>query len=201
MIKSDDALLEQARRGQEEAIGAIYDRYAHDIYRYLYRLVSDSWAAEDLTSDVFLKLVRTVGTPTGPRTNLPGWLYRVARNLAMDWFRGQAKVSAGELREDLAGNEETFVARMARREQGAQLGEAVHKLTGDQQQVILLRFGEGLEIKAVGRIMGKSEGAIKVLQYRAVRRLRGLLQAEGNKSHVQKTGEPIRSMHPASDTG
>ncbi|MBN1657386.1 MAG: sigma-70 family RNA polymerase sigma factor [Anaerolineae bacterium] len=201
MIESDDVLLEQARRRQEGAIGEIYDRYAHAIYRYLYRIVGDAWAAEDLTSEVFLKLLHTIGTTTGPCTTLSGWLYRVARNLAMDWFRAQAKVAPCELKEELVGDEECSIARVARRDRHTQLGEAVQKLTADQQQVILLRFGEGLAIKNVGRIMGKSEGAIKVLQYRAIRRLQKLLQVEGARSHVHKTGEPVRSVPAASGTG
>jgi RNA polymerase sigma-70 factor, ECF subfamily len=201
LIESDDVLLRELCQRHEGAIGAIYDRYAHDIYRYLYRLVGDGWAAEDLTSEVFLKLLHSAGTSTGPRSNLPGWLYRVARNLAMDWFRAQAKMTSGELKEELVGDDEPEISRVVRREQHAQVGEAVHKLTADQQQVILLRFGEGLEIKAVGRIMGKSEGAIKVLQYRAIRRLQSLLHPEGAKSHVHKTGETIRSVPAASSTG
>jgi RNA polymerase sigma-70 factor (ECF subfamily) len=201
LVKSDDTLLQQLCRRQEGAIGAIYDRYALEIYRYLYRLVGDAWAAEDLTSEVFLKLLHTAGTSKGPCTNLPGWLYRVARNLAMDWFRAQAKVASGELCEEISGDYEPFIARVARREQHTQLGEAIHKLTADQQQVILLRFGEGFEIKTVGRIMGKSEGAIKVLQYRAIQRLKSLLHPEGARSHVHKTGESIRSVSAASSTG
>jgi len=197
----DDLLLEQARRCQDEAIVQIYDHYAHTIYRYLYRLVGDAWVAEDLTSEVFIKLLSSLGTCTAPRRNLPGWLYRVARNLAMDWYREQAHVTAGELREDLLADGDLPAVRVARGEQQRQLGQAILKLTADQQQVILLRFGDGLDITQVGRILRKSEGAIKALQYRAVHRLAALLQAEGEKTHVPKTGERVRSIAAASSPG
>jgi RNA polymerase sigma-70 factor (ECF subfamily) len=201
LAKSDEILLEQARQCDERALVAIYDKYAEAVYRYLYRLVGDRWTAEDLTSEVFLRLVRTVGKRRGPRTNLPGWLYRVARNLAMDWFRAQSRPTTLELKEDLVSGGESPLARLEWGEQSRQLSEALHKLTPGQQQVLLLRFGEGLEIRKVSQIMGRSEGAIKLLQHRAVRRLRSLLQQGGRKTYVEKTGRSIRSIPATSGSG
>jgi RNA polymerase sigma-70 factor (ECF subfamily) len=201
LAKSDDSLLELARQCDDRALVAIYDRYAESVYRYLYRLVGDSWTAEDLTSEVFLRLLRALGKRRGPRTNLPGWLYRVARNLAMDWFRAHSHPDPLELKEELVGDGESPLVGLEWGEQCGQLSEALHKLTPAQQQVILLRFGEGLEIKKVSKLVGKSEGAVKLLQYRAVKRLRSLLQREGRKAYVDKTGRSVRSVPAASGSG
>jgi RNA polymerase sigma-70 factor (ECF subfamily) len=203
LAKSDDLLLEQARKCDQEALVAIYDRYAEAVYRYLYRLVGDSWIAEDLMSEVFVRLLRSLHQHRGPRTNLPGWLYRVARNLAMDWFREQSRGTSLELKEELVAGGGSPLGRLELSEQHGQLARALQKLTTGQQQVILLRFGEGLRIKKVSEIMGKSEGAVKILQYRAVKRLRHLLQQEDRKDHVhvEKTGRAVRSIPATSSPG
>jgi len=201
LAENDHLLLEQARQCDDRALVAIYDQYAEGVYRYLYRLVGDSWTAEDLTSEVFVRLLRSLHKHRGPRTNLPGWLYRVARNLAMDWFRAQSRPTTLELNEDLVGSGESLLGRLEWGEQRGQLAQALHKLTPGQQQVILLRFGEGLQIKKVSQIMGKSEGAIKILQYRAVRRLRSLLQREDRKDYVEKTGRTVRNIPATSSPG
>jgi RNA polymerase sigma-70 factor, ECF subfamily len=201
LAKSDDLLLEQARRCDPQALVDAYDRYAEGVYRYLYRLVGDSWTAEDLTSEVFVRLLRSLHKGRGPRTNLPGWLYRVAHNLAMDWFRAQSHGTMLELDEELVSDGESPMGRLEVGEQRGRLLQALHRLTPGQQEVILLRFGEGLQIKKVGQIMGKTEGAVKILQYRAVKRLRQLLQQEGSKEHVEKTGRTVRSIPATSGAG
>ena len=178
MAKSDDLLLEQARRCDPQALVDAYDRYAAGVYRYLYRLVGDSWTAEDLTSEVFVRLLRSLHKGRGPRTNLPGWLYRVAHNLAMDWFRQGGEAAALPLEEEWVADGELPPAVVEKRQVRVQLRAALRQLTTDQQQVVLLRFAEGLKIEEVSRLLDKSEGAVKVLQYRAIRRLRKLLALE-----------------------
>jgi RNA polymerase sigma-70 factor (ECF subfamily) len=174
-------LLERARGYDAQALAEIYDSYAESIYRYLFRYVGDAGHAEDLTSEVFLKLLQVLNTPRAPRDNLPGWLYRVAHNQAMDWFRGQGKQVATTLDDDVVPrpqaevSEDMPLAALERRQSQEQLREAIRQLTPDQQRVILLRFGEGLKCAQVAELMGKSEGAIKVLQHRAVKHLRKLL--------------------------
>jgi RNA polymerase sigma-70 factor (ECF subfamily) len=174
-------LLERARGYDAQALAEIYDSYAESIYRYLFRYVGDAGHAEDLTSEVFLKLLQVLATPRAPRDNLPGWLYRVAHNQAMDWFRRQGKQATTPLNDDVdqypepAVGGETPLAALERRQSRDQLREAIRQLTPDQQRVILLRFGEGLKCAQVAELMGKSEGAIKVLQHRAVKHLRKLM--------------------------
>ena len=173
----DRELLERARQYDSQVLAEIYDRYAEPIYRYLYRLVGDAAQAEDLTSDVFLKLLQVLDTPQAPRERLQGWLYRVAHNLATDWFRSNSRNLATSLAEDLVADDNLPAAIVEKRQMQKQLRAALGRLTADQQRVILLRFGEGFKLGEVARLLDKSEGAIKILQHRAVQRLRAFLDA------------------------
>ncbi|MGD9315973.1 MAG: sigma-70 family RNA polymerase sigma factor [Anaerolineae bacterium] len=180
MATNDSELLQGAREFDNRALAEIYDRHAESIYRYLYRYLGNAHLAEDLTSEVFLKLLQALGTSRAPRDQLKGWLYRVAHNLAMDWFRQQAKGEALPLNEELVSDGISLATMVEEHEDQHRLRQAVRQLTPSQQQVILLRFGEGLKIKQVGQLMGKSEGSIKLIQYRAVKRLRKILEREKN---------------------
>jgi RNA polymerase sigma-70 factor (ECF subfamily) len=205
----DSQLLELAREYDSQALAEIYDRYAESIYRYLYRYLGDAEQAEDLTSEVFMKLLQVLNTRSAPNKHLQGWLYRVARNLAMDWFRNQAKGTALPLDEHahlmehsdpvMDGDVPSFVVE--RRETRQRLRAAISQLTADQQQVIVLRFGEGLKIAEVSEVTGKSEGAVKILQHRAVKRLAKLLGREEIEVHEQKGSGAIRESFAASNAG
>ena len=175
----DSDLLERARAYESEALAEIYDCYAMAIYRYLYRYLGDAAQAEDLTSEVFLRLLQALNTSRAPRDKLQGWLYRVAHNLAMDWFRQSTRVADATLDVDLVAGG-TSPSKMVEEPQAQQaVRAALRKLTSSQQQVIILRFGEGLKISEVSQIMGKSEGAVKILQHRAIKRLQKLLEQTG----------------------
>lgn len=175
MTTLSDQLLEQARDYDTQALAEIYDRYAGPIYRYLYRILGDAAQAEDLTSEVFLRLLQVLDTPRAPRARLQGWLYRVAHNLAMDCFRQGAKASTMALDERLTAAGDTPSDVVEKQQTQQRLRQAIGQLTRDQQQVILLRFGEGFKVAEVAQLMGKSEGAVKILQHRAIKRLRKLL--------------------------
>lgn len=192
MTALDKELLELAREYNTQAVTEIYDRYAESIYRYLYRLVGDANHAEDLTSEVFVRLLQALGTRRGPREQLQGWLYRVAHNLAMDWFRQQSTHSSLSLNEEVATGGDSPSATVERRQAYRRLRGAISQLTPSQQQVILLRFGEGLKLAEVGQLMGKSEGAIKVLQHRAVKRLRKLLEGEAKQVNENTGSRKVR---------
>jgi len=197
----DDVLLEQARQYDAQALAEIYDRYAESIYRYLWRFLGDAVLAEDLTSEVFVKLLAVLDTKRAPCHHLQGWLYRVARNLAMDWFREQARSKTLALDEELVDGGESPSSALEKEENHQQLRWAISKLTASQQQVILLRFGEGLKLEDVARIMDKSEGSIKLLQYRATRRLKKLLVREEIKTNVEEKSRSVGGFPATSSPG
>jgi RNA polymerase sigma-70 factor (ECF subfamily) len=138
--------------------------------------------AEDLTSEVFLKLLEVLGTSRAPRKQLQGWLYRVARNQAIDWIRQRDKGVDFSLEEELTPAEgPSPPTTLEEQELHQDLREALRQLTPGQQEVLVLRFGEGRKIREVGQLLGKSEGSVKLLQYRALNRLKTLLEKQGRK--------------------
>lgn len=177
MSTTSDQLLERARKLDSQALAEIHDLYAARMYGYLYRVLGDAAHAEDLTGEVFLKLLLALRSGGGPRDRLEPWLYRVAHNLAMDAFRRQNKAPAIPLSEEMVASGGELSDKIEERQLTQQLRAGIQRLTADQQQVILLRFAQELPIAEVARIMGKSEGAIKLLQYRAVSQLRKFLEA------------------------
>lgn len=191
MGSDDSVLLQRAREYDSQALAEIYDCHAESIYRYLYRLLGSAHVAEDLTSEVFLRLLQVMGTSRAPSDHLRGWLYRVAHNLAVDWYREQAKGTQLPLKEELVADGDSALvkspsalARLEKQQDEQQLREAIQQLTPSQQQVLILRFGEGCRMGEIGRIMGKSEGSVKLIQYRAIKRLQKLLEREERTGHA-----------------
>lgn len=178
MTTLDSQLLEEARQYDAQALTEVYDRYSKAIYRYLYRYLGNAEQAEDLTSEVFLRLLQSLNTARAPHDQLQGWLYRVAHNLAMDWFRHQGKMKETPLDTELVADADSPSRALEQHQAQEQVRAAVRKLTVEQQRVIILRFGEGFKIAEVARLMEKSEGAIKTLQYRAIRHLGKLLEQQ-----------------------
>ena len=202
MATNDSRLLERAREYDAQALAEIYDRYAESIYRYAYRHVGNAELAEDLTSEVFLKLLQVLGTSRAPRQQLQGWLYRVARNLAIDWFRQQAKGALLSLNEELTPEDgDSPSTRLELQQLQHDLREAISQLTPDQQQVIVLRFGEGRKLRDIGRLMGKSEGSVKLLQFRAINRLRTLLDNQGKREYEAQEVRTVRKVPAPSNAG
>ena len=178
MTTPDEQVLERARTLEAQALAEIYDRYSVPVYRYLYRLLGEAAQAEDLTGEVFLKLLEALPTNRGPRDRIDGWLFRVAHNLAMDQFRRQKKAPAVPLDEELVAEGTQPPEVVEQRLTGQQLRACLRRLTSEQQQVVVLRFAEERPLAEVAHLMGKSEGAVKTMQHRAISRLRKLLGGE-----------------------
>lgn len=174
MNQSETALLERARRGDRAALATIYDEYSPAIYRYLYRRVGNARLAEDLTGQVFLKLLEAIERDRSWKSSFRGWLYRIAHNLMVDHYRKHGDQQLVELDETLESDARPDY-RAELRLRFNLIRQALDELTEEQAQVIVLRFGEGLTNREVGEIMDKSEGAIKALQHRALNALRRLL--------------------------
>lgn len=178
MTPNDTDLLERLRRGEREALATIYDEYSPAIYRYLYRRVSNARIAEDLTGQTFLKLLEAIHKDQLWHTSFKSWLYRIAHNLVVDYYRKHKSKRLVELHEHLEGNQPKLDQTIIQRLDLQRVQYALQYLTEEQAQVIVLRFGEGLSNREVANIMGKSEGAIKALQHRALKALRQLLTEE-----------------------
>lgn len=152
----------------------LFVRYYDGVYRYLCALTSDADAAEDFANEVFLRLFRSLQADTVASDALPGWLYRVARNLVIDEYRRHHSATDGLLPDEalaVTPAEDSFAHQDIR--------VLFAKLTPDQQQVLYLRFVEGFEPSEIARLMGKTAGAVKQLQYRALAALRRHLSRAG----------------------
>jgi len=175
-IDSEAALLERARTLDGSALGQIHDRYYPEIYRYgLYRL-GDPQAAEDVAGEVFLRLLDALHRGRAPQTTLRGWLFGVAAHLVADYFR--ARRTPAEPLSEAMSNGHSVAAEVEERLQRGQVQTAMRRLTGDQQQVLALRFGDGFSVEKTAEIMQKSVTAVKALQFRAVETLRRLVEVD-----------------------
>ncbi|PRH76378.1 RNA polymerase subunit sigma-24 [Streptomyces solincola] len=170
-------LVERAQAGEAEAFGRLYDQYSDTVYRYIYYRVGGKATAEDLTSETFLRALRRISTFTWQGRDFGAWLVTIARNLVADHFKSsrfRLEVTTGEMLDanEVERSPEDSVLEML---SNAALLEAVRKLNPQQQECVTLRFLQGLSVAETARVMGKNEGAIKTLQYRAVRTLARLL--------------------------
>jgi RNA polymerase sigma-70 factor (ECF subfamily) len=170
-------LVERAQSGEAEAFGLLYDHYCDTVYRYIYYRVGGKATAEDLTSETFLRALRRIGTFTWQGRDFGAWLVTIARNLVADHFKSsrfRLEVTTGEMLDanEVERSPEDSVLESLSHEA---LLQAVRKLNPQQQECVTLRFLQGLSVAETARVMGKNEGAIKTLQYRAVRTLARLL--------------------------
>ncbi|WP_432745192.1 sigma-70 family RNA polymerase sigma factor [Streptomyces sp. JH002] len=170
-------LVERAQAGETEAFGGLYDHYSDTVYRYIYYRVGGRATAEDLTSETFLRALRRIGTFTWQGRDFGAWLVTIARNLVADHFKSsrfRLEITTGEMldaNEVERSPEDSVLESLS----NTALLEAVRKLNPQQQECVTLRFLQGLSVAETARVMGKNEGAIKTLQYRAVRTLARLL--------------------------
>ena len=176
---NQEELLERASRAEPAALGAVYDQYADRIYAYIYRRVGQAEVAEDLTGQVFMRMLEAIRRDQGWRSSFSGWLYRIAHNLVVDYYRRRGRVTLIDIDEATPirateGDPVRSTESLLNREQ---LRAALFQLTEEQAEVITLRFMEERSIAEVADLMDKTEGAIKALQYRAVLALRRVMQS------------------------
>ena len=180
---SDDVLAEwdivrRAQEYDEPAVEALYEKYYPKIYNYGFMQMGDAQAAEDLASDVMLKMIESMHKYTFRGLPFGAWVFRIARNRLIDLHRRRRR--RGEV--DLSGTLSSALASpQALAERALERGQiqiALKHLTDEQRQVIVLKFIQGFDNRSIGKIMGRSEGAIKSLQHRALGALRRLLYQE-----------------------
>jgi len=174
-IPYEDDLLARARRGDRDAIMEIYEYYSEPIYGYLRLRVGDPALAEDITSDVFLQFLSAVRGKKAPRYSLRGWLFKVARNLLAKHYKNIQKLPTSTLEEWIPSQDPDLEVHFLRSINIEQTRHALQMLNEQQQEVLVLRFGQSLSLEETADIMGKSVSAIKSLQFRAVHTLRQIL--------------------------
>jgi len=188
MYAEDAALVDQAIAGDREAFGELYERHVGRVYRYLLYIAKDVDVAEDLTEETFLQALAAIHRYQRRGVPFVAWLLRIAHNLHLNLNGRRAQRSVPLVHEDqegVVGSPELFLQDRASAER---LMQVVQTLNEDQRQVIILRFIEGLGCADTARILGKSVGAVRVAQYRALRALRQKLEDGDLGQHSASSG-------------
>jgi RNA polymerase sigma-70 factor (ECF subfamily) len=170
-VFSEDDIVRNAVKGDVDAFSTLYEKYLDPIFRYIYFRVNNLQDAEDITGMVFIKAWEAL-----PRYRLNGfpfssWLYRIAHNMVVDFHRKRKSLPIEKVDELGVDHRTNLLAEIAEKEQLRNLINAISRLPDDQQQVIILRFVEGLSHKEIAKIMGKNDGACRMIQHRALETL------------------------------
>jgi RNA polymerase sigma-70 factor (ECF subfamily) len=185
MNQDEHDLLRAAKRLDKDALAAIYDRYSTPLFAYAYRLLGDAQLAEDCTSETFARFLRALRDGRGPEEYLQAYLYRVAHNWISDRYRREPPPPV-ELDEELPGNPNDNPDEQSTiRRQQEQMRAALHLLTPEQRQVVVLRFMEGMSTTETAAALDKPETAVKALQHRALIALKKILT--GSEQDEQAT--------------
>ena len=180
----EESLIQRAKQGEPEAFEQLYEANFDRIYRYLLLKVRNRADAEDMTQQVFLKALESIGSFRWRGVPFSAWLFRIARNQAVDYFRKKGKQMTLPLDEARSVTTADFdpVALAEQKLRIEQLAVACQSLSEAQREVISLRFAGGLSVAETARAMGKSEGAVKVSQHDAIVKLRHILSSsDGEK--------------------
>ncbi len=179
-IREEQKLIYAAQHGDEQAFGELYDAYVDRVYRYIYYRVSTPEIAQDLTSEVFLRVVEGLRGYQHREIPFMAWLYRIASARIIDHYRQNNRVKNEQNIEtvNLAMESDMDGALMSKYHQ-QQVREALGLLTDEQQQVIVLRFIEGHSLQKTADLLGKTIGAVKVMQHRALQALSRALTRKG----------------------
>lgn len=166
---------------KEKDFGKIYDRYVEKIYRFVYFKVSSKEAAEDITSEVFLKTFKVFKRQKTKKIENPGaFLFKTAKNMLADFYRKRSKINLSSLEEvkEVKDPNQELVRKEIVREETEKIFQAISKLKDDYQDLLLWYYVEDLSIPEIAQITNKSENAVRVSIHRAMNNLRKILEQE-----------------------
>lgn len=187
---NEKQLVEQAKT-DPDAFGVLYQRYVNKIYNYIYYRTGNQHDAEDLTARVFHQALNHIGRYKDKGYPFSAWLYRIAHNLVANWHRDQKKRQTVALEDArLESNEDSNpFHNMAQNEATAILLEAIQQLPPIRQELLIHKFIDGLSNAEIGKILHRSEGAVKSLYHRTLVSLKGML------SDHPELIEPLEHSH------
>lgn len=170
-LPNERELIERAHEGDKAAVSTLYDAHVQSIFAYINYRVGSEAIAEDLTADVFLRMIRAL--PKYQYTGAPfgAWLFRIAANRIAEYYREKQPVLSDSILENYRSNDPDPDDQIVTEAQRSRVREAMHMLSDDYQTVLILRFTQDLPHTEVASIMGKSIEAVRVLQHRALKTL------------------------------
>jgi len=169
-------LVEKAISGEGDAFGRLYDMHVDRVYRHIYYRVGNTADAEDLTQQVFIKAWQAISRYKKTASPFLAWLIKISHNLVIDFYRSKKSDAYIDF-DTVATKPETDPAHLAEAQfRQQEIRQAIHKLRGDQQQVILMRFIEDFSYTEIAAALGKSEGAIRVILHRGLAKLKTIME-------------------------
>jgi RNA polymerase sigma-70 factor, ECF subfamily len=171
-VAEEKALVQAAQAGAAEAFARLYDLYVERIFRYVYFRVSDDQLAEDITSEVFLKAWENLDHYRWHDKPFIAWLYSIAHHAVIDQYRAaRPSIALDEAAAQYISIENGMEESLDQHLRSETVRKSLQRLTGDQQEVLTLRFIAGLSTEEIARQMGKRQGAVRALQMRALKAL------------------------------
>ena len=173
-------LVDEASSGNFSAFGQLYEKFLDKIYRYAYYQVKDRMTAEDITETVFVKAWKQIASCKGHGDTFSAWLYRIAHNQVIDTIKANKSIQTIDL-DDISNLDDPDLA-VDMKDEVEELAGMIAELPEGQRQVLILKFIEGMNNAEISRILNKSEQAIRILQMRALSRMREKLrQGQGQQ--------------------
>lgn len=179
---SEEELINRAKLGDKTAISTLYEKHVDQIFRYIaYRVPEND--AEDITAEVFVRMVESLPKFEYRGAPFEAWLYRIASARVADFHRKRGRRQIDEINDNLTDDDPLPEEQMQEKQEHKQLREALSQLNEDDQKILILRFVERKSHEEVALIMGKKPAAIRTAQHRALKKLAGNLNAEGKERH------------------
>lgn len=177
MDRVEGGLIQRAKRGDTKAFAELYQTNVQKVYRYIYHRTNDTQMAEDLTSEVFTRAFKAIREYQDQGKPFVAWLYSIAHARVVDQYRkAERRPPESDLDDEPIPVNSDMDSELIRSQAAKILKDAISRLTGEQQQVVILRFVENYHLEEVATIMGKNANAIKALQHRALRALAARLE-------------------------
>jgi len=168
MSLSEQNELEDLKRLDSQTISAVNDRYFSEVYRFVCYRLNDDHTAEDIASDVFVRLLEATQAGRGPHSNLKAWLLATASHIVIDHLRKAYRRPEGELPESIPDGTPDISRNYEKQESERHIKNALVTLTEEQQLVITLRFNQGYSLEETADLMKKNVNSVKQLQFRAL---------------------------------
>lgn len=188
--RNERQLIAAAQAGDQEAFGALYEAYAQSIFQYISYRVDSQMLAEDLTAEVFLRMVRGLKDYEDRDLPLGAWLFKIASNLVHEHYRQGKRMTLVELSGNEHSDDSDPFDRLDRQEERQRLREALRALPAEYQDVLILRFMKNLSHAEVAALLDKSETAVRTIQHRALKALGEQLGSPGKQRSYLRGKRP-----------
>lgn len=175
MVKNESSsmekkLVKRAQKGDKKAFSQLYNLYLNEIYRFCFYKTGNHQQAEDLTQEIFLKVLQSLNGFKG-KSSFKNWLYGIAKHVIMDFYRNNYKLKTVSLKE-WSWVEVLYPFADQSNNQGKKVKKLLSLLKDNYRQVLELRFLKGYSIKEVAKELGLTENNVKIIQYRAIKKLK-----------------------------